>query len=300
MPLKQRLSGAKESKQPLFSFEFFPPRTQESAVHLKKTIEILKPLSPDFCSVTYGAGGSTRDLTLQLVSQIQNEVHLETMAHLTCIGASYDKIHQTLLTLKKNNIKNILALRGDLPKNNLPMGELRYAYQLIDLIYREFGQEFTIGGACYPEGHLENRDLETNVRHARQKIDAGASFLMTQLFFDTSVYFRFVDALLAARVDVPIFAGIMPVIDIAQMERMTQLCGASVPLHLKQQLSLLKNDPQASLQFGIAYAMHQCSQLISQGVFGIHFYTLNKSPSTRAILSALRALYPCQERAFYI
>lgn len=300
MPLKQRLYDYQKSKQPLFSFEFFPPRTDESVIHLKKTIEILKPLSPDFCSVTYGAGGSTRDLTVQLVSHIQNDINLETMAHLTCIGSSYDKIYQTLITLKKNNIKNILALRGDLPKNNEQIGELRYAYQLIDLIHREFGQDFTIGGACYPEGHLENRDLASNIRHARQKVDAGASFLMTQLFFDTNVYFRFVDALLAARVDVPIFAGIMPIIDVFQMERMTLLCGASVPIHLKQQFMLLKDDPQASLQLGIAYAMHQCSQLISQGVFGIHFYTLNKSPSTRAILSALRALYPCSEKTLYI
>lgn len=280
--------------EPVFSFEFFPPKTEEGERNLHAALEELAALEPDFTSVTYGAGGSTRDRTLDIVTGIKRDYGVEAMAHFSCVGATADELRQTIDRIRAAGVENVLALRGDPPQGETEWkatpGGLEYSTQLIALLAEHY--DFAIGAACFPEVHPEATDLAHDLRFLREKCAAGAGFLITQLFFDNRLYFDFVREARAAGIDAPIIPGIIPVTNVAQIKRFTQMCGASIPPALLEQLEHREDDPDAVIEFGVAYATAQCADLLARGAPGIHFYTLNKSPSTRAILSALRLLRP--------
>ena len=275
---------------PVFSFEFFPPKSDEGVENLIKTVDELGDLEPAFVSVTYGAGGTTRARTLDLVSRIRREFSLEPMAHFTCVGASRDDLHAVLSTMEEAGVENVLALRGDPPKGETefvpsPDG-LSHANELIELIAGRYG--FCVGAAAYPEVHPEAEDAEADLRRLQEKVAAGAQFLITQLFFDNGAYFAFVERAREAGITVPIVPGIMPVTNVAQIERFTRMCGATLPAPFIAALRAREDDPNAVADLGVAFATLQCQELLAGGAPGIHFYTLNRSPATRAILSALR------------
>ncbi|KFE62073.1 5,10-methylenetetrahydrofolate reductase [Hyalangium minutum] len=277
---------------PCFSFEFFPPKTDEGTANLLRTLEDLAPLEPGFVSVTYGAGGSTRDRTIELVTRIKQTTGIEAMAHLTCVGHTREELHDVLQKLKEAKVENVLPLRGDPPqgqKEFVPTpGGFRYASELVNFV-REEDFTFCLGGACYPEGHVETASRDDDLRHLKAKVDAGLDFLITQLFFDNAFYFDFVERARRAGINVPIVPGIMPITNYEQVQRFTRLCGATVPMRLGLQLERVKDQPESLVQLGVAHATVQCMELLARGVPGIHFYTLNKSPATRMIVSALRA-----------
>jgi methylenetetrahydrofolate reductase (NADPH) len=280
--------------EPLFSFEFFPPASDEGERNLRSALERLRELEPDFASVTYGAGGSTRERTLLVVGWLQRELGIEAMAHLTCVGADIGELRSTLDQIRRAGIENVLALRGDPPRGEAewrphPTG-LRYSSELIELIAGEYG--FCVGAACFPEVHPASPDPLSDLQYLKRKVQAGASFLITQLFFDNELYFRFVEAARFAGVHEPILPGIMPITSLQQIRRITGLCGATIPPALAQQLERRAEDPESVAELGVAYATLQCSELLAHGAPGIHFYTLNRSPATRAILSALKLARP--------
>ena len=284
--------------QPIFSFEFFPPKTDAGERVLGLALESLRQLSPAFVSVTYGAGGSDRDRTLELTKWIKRELGIEAMAHLSCVGVSSDQLTAILRDMESAGIENILALRGDPPKgapNWTPHPEgLRYSTELASLIGDTY--DACIGGACFPEVHPEAPDMAHDLRFLKEKVDSGVSFLISQLFFDNELYFRFVDEARAAGIDVPILPGIMPITDLRQIKTITELCGASIPQPLLEALEWRSHDPEAVLQLGVSYATLQCAELLARGAPGIHFYTLNRSHATRAILSSLQLHQPWVRR----
>ena len=277
-------------QRPVISFEFFPPRTAEAETQLASALEKLRPLSPSFVSVTYGAGGSTRDHTLRLVSSIRRDLGIETMAHLTCVGSTRNEITKVLEQLSAEGIENVLCLRGDPPKGQSTFkqtpGGFKYASELTAFVRSRY--KFCLGGACYPEGHVESSDTDRDLEHLKLKVTAGSEFLITQLFFDSSLYFKFVERARATNISLPIIPGIMPVTNVDQLERFTSMCGASIPTNLRERLNSVRNDPSAVRKVGVEYATHQCVELLNGGAPGIHFYTLNRSPSARAIFENLR------------
>jgi methylenetetrahydrofolate reductase (NADPH) len=279
---------------PAFSFEFFPPKTPEGEANLYRALEALRPLAPDFVSVTYGAGGSTRSKTLEIVARIREEHELEAMAHFTCVGATVDELRSTLDEMAGLGVDNVLALRGDPPAGQSEWtqteGGLRYSRELVELIAGNYG--FAIGAACFPETHIHATSAEDDLRYLKAKVDAGARFLITQLFFDNDLYFDFVERARAIGVDVPIVPGILPITGYGQLAKVTSLCGATIPDHVLEELDSRREDEEAVAEFGVAYATLQCADLLARGAPGIHFYTLNRSPATRAILSALRLWRP--------
>ena len=279
------------SNGPVFSFEFFPPKTPAGEQTLYQTIERLRPLQPTFVSVTYGAGGSTRDKTVELVRHIKHEIGIEAMAHLTCVGADRHEIHGVLEHLAGAGIENVLALRGDPPRDQdafIPtVNGFGFASELVQFI-REGGFDFCLGGACYPEGHVECRDLDQDLIHLKRKVDCGLDFVITQLFFDNADYFAFVERAHAGGVRVPIIPGIMPVTNLAQIERFTAMCGARIPDALRSRLERVRDDDEAVRTVGIEHATMQCRELLARGAPGIHFYTLNQSTATRGIFERLR------------
>jgi len=276
---------------PVFSFEFFPPKTDQGEQSLYRTIEHLRELRPTFVSVTYGAGGTTRDKTVELVCRIKHEIGIEAMAHLTCVGADREEIHAVLKRLHAGGIENVLALRGDPPRDQKEFvrtaNGFRYAAELVRFI-RDSGFSFTLGGAGYPEGHVECRDRAADLAHLKAKVDAGLDFVITQLFFDNADYFAFVGRARAHGIRVPIIPGIMPITNVAQIERFTSMCGARIPAALQARLNAVRNDEPAVRAVGIEHATAQCQDLLARGAPGIHFYTLNQSPATRAIFQQLR------------
>lgn len=279
---------------PVFSFEFFPPKTDEGTAALFETVSSLRELEPGFVSVTYGAGGSTRERTIAVVGRIKNELGVEAMAHFTCVGATVEELREVLGEIRAAGVENVIALRGDPPAGEQEFvqteGGLGHADELVTLIDSEF--DFCIAGACYPETHPEAESADADLAHAAAKVKNGAAFLVTQLFFDNEVYFDFVDRARAAGIDVPIIPGIMPIGGYEQIKRFTSLCGATIPSQLIDELEARKDDPTAIADIGVAYATLQCSELLARGAPGIHFYTLNKSPATSAILGALKASRP--------
>jgi methylenetetrahydrofolate reductase (NADPH) len=289
-----RIDEILEEQRPVFSFEFFPPKTEEGERNLWAALEELKRDEPAFVSVTYGAGGSTRDRTIGIVKRIKSEVGLEAMAHFTCVGATVEQLRGTLDEMRAAGVENVLALRGDPPEGQTEWtqteGGLRYSTELAELIAENY--EFSIGAACFPEVHPEAVDMESDIAFLKKKVEAGARFLITQLFFDNELYFDFVREARAAGIDVPIVPGIMPVTNFAQLKRFTEMCGASIPPDYERELAARADDPDAVSDLGIAYASIQCHELLARGAPGIHFYTLNKSPATRMILAALRAARP--------
>ena len=286
------------TEEPVFSFEFFPPKNDEGERILRLTLEDLRAFDPDFVSVTYGAGGSTRGRTIEVTKWLKQELGIEAMAHLSCVGTSRDELRGILDGIADAGIENVLALRGDPPRGETewrphPQG-LRYSTELAAMIRANY--PFCIGAACFPEVHAEAPDMAHDLHFLREKIDSGASFLITNLFLDNELYFRFVEEARAAGIDVPIIPGIMPVTNAGQIKTMTEMCGASVPQALLEALEWRSPDPDAVLQLGVAYATLQCAELLARGAPGIHFYTLNRSPATRAILSALKLLRPWVRR----
>ena len=296
------LRFAAERGEPVFSFEFFPPKNDAGVAALFETLLALRPLGPSFVSVTWGAGGSSRGRTLEMVTRIKRETEIEAMAHLTCVGASRKELEEQLAVICDAGITNVLALRGDPPRGQRefivhPEG-LAHSTDVVQLareVADKRGVSLCIGEACYPEGHPETRDLAKDLRHCRQKVDAGADFLITQLFFDNRRYFEFLGRARAAGIEVPILPGIMPITNVDQIERFTALCGAHIPPGLSAALRTRRDEPDAALQLGVAYAALQCAYLLRGGAPGIHFYTLNRSSATRAILAALRAQEPWRE-----
>jgi methylenetetrahydrofolate reductase (NADPH) len=295
MRIDERIAGGGE---PAFSFEFFPPKTDDGEANLAGALTELARLDPTFVSVTYGAGGTQaqRDKTIDIVSRIKADHGLEAMAHFTCVGATVDELRATLDRMRDAGIENVLALRGDPPAGveasawEAAEGGLRYSRELIELIRADY--DFAVGAACFPEVHLAAESAESDLRYTREKVDAGAKFLITQLFFDNAVYYDFVARARDAGIDVPIIPGIMPITNVSQVKRFTEMCGATIPPGLLRELELRSDQPEAVTDFGVAYATMQCADLLANGAPGIHFYTLNRSPSTRAILSALRCLAP--------
>ncbi|MBV9606545.1 MAG: methylenetetrahydrofolate reductase [NAD(P)H] [Solirubrobacterales bacterium] len=284
--------------EPVFSFEFFPPKTEEGEQKLRETLGTLRELEPDFVSVTYGAGGSTRGLTLELTKWIKQDLGIEAMAHLSCVGTSRDELCVILDSLIDAGIENVLALRGDRPQGDASWqphpGGLRYSSELASLIASRYPA--CVGAAAFPEVHPEATDMASDLRFLKQKVDSGVSFLITQLFFDNEAYFRFVDEARAVGIEVPIIPGIMPITDVSQIKRFTDMCGASIPKALLSELESRAHCPDAVLELGVSYATLQCAELLARGAPGIHFYTLNRSPATRAILAALRLLRPWVRR----
>ncbi|MEA2398926.1 MAG: methylenetetrahydrofolate reductase [Thermoleophilaceae bacterium] len=283
---------------PVFSFEFFPPQTDDGMTQLKSALSELSKDEPAYVSVTYGAGGSTRDRTVEVTKWIKQELGIEAMAHLSCVGEPVDRLREILDEVRDAGIENILALRGDPPRGESewkahPDG-LGSSPELIELISESY--DFCVGGACFPEVHPEAPSLEHDLIFCKRKVDAGASFLITQLFFDNELYFDFVREARAAGIEVPIIPGIIPVTNFAQIKRFTEMCGARIPDKFERELAARADDADAVKDLGVAYATLQCSALLARGAPGIHFYTLNRSPATRAILAALRAARPWDRR----
>ena len=278
-----------EQAKPSFSFEFFPPKDSDGFDQLFKTIDNLKPLNPAFVSVTYGAGGSTRSKTIDLVGRIKKEIGLESMAHLTCVGHNSDEILNVLGDIKKQNVDNVLALRGDPPAGEInftkPNNGFGYAVELVQFMCERFS--FCIGVAGYPEGHPESSNRKEDLFHLKKKVLAGASFIVTQLFFDNKYYFDFVANLRNIGVDVPVIPGIMPIVNLKQIKRFTKMCGATVPHDLMVRLEAVQDDPESVYQIGIDHAANQCRKLLMQGAPGVHFYTLNRSRATLSVLERL-------------
>jgi methylenetetrahydrofolate reductase (NADPH) len=282
------------SKRPTFSVEFSPPKTPEATRQLLETARQLRELEPDFVSVTYGAGGSTRDGTVEVTARLKDELGLETMAHLSCVGETTEGLAETLDRIEAAGIENVFALRGDPPRGQedfeQPAGGLGSAADLAEFI--EAGWDFGIGGACFPEVHPEAPDLETDLNYLKKKVEAGARFLITQLFFDNEVYFDFVRAARARGIDVPILAGVIPVASYAQTKRICSLCDATIPAPLEAAFEAAGGDADREFELGGAYAAQQCAELLIGGAPGIHFYALNRAPATRAVLGALKASRP--------
>jgi methylenetetrahydrofolate reductase (NADPH) len=285
---------------PVFSFEFFPPKTDAGEQNLYDALRELEPLEPSFVSVTYGAGGSSREKTIEIVKRIKDEFGLEAMAHFTCVGATVSQLRETLDEMRAAGIDNVLALRGDPPDGQRDWtrtdGGLEYSHELVELIEADY--PFAIGAACFPETHIDADSAESDLRYLAEKVRAGVDFLITQMFFDNDFYFDFVARARAAGVEVPIIPGVMPITRVGQLERMAQMCGSEIPDGLRAELHARADDAEAVLDFGVANATLQCAELLAAGAPGIHFYTLNRSPATRAILSALKLARPW-ERAIY-
>jgi methylenetetrahydrofolate reductase (NADPH) len=282
--------------RPVFSFEFFPPKTPEGEQNLREALKSLRDLEPDYVSVTYGAAGSTdqKQKTIDIVASIKRDYGMEAMAHFTCVNATVDELRATLDRMRDEGLDNVLALRGDPPPGQTEWtateGGLSYSRELIEMIRSDY--EFAIGAACFPETHIHATSPEDDLRYLKEKVDAGARFLITQLFFDNAYYWDFVRRAGEIGVDVPIIPGIMPITNAGQIKRMTELCGSALPPRLVAELDARSDDPEAVAEFGVAYATLQCADLLEHGAPGIHFYTLNRSPATRAILSALKVFEP--------
>jgi methylenetetrahydrofolate reductase (NADPH) len=289
--IRDILAEKKATGKPTVSFEFFPPKTEEGDRNLlENQIPALLATKPDFCSVTYGAGGSTREKTLMIVDRIQREHHLTALAHLTCVNHTQAEVAALLEKFRALGCKNILALRGDSPGGGefqATPGGFEFSSELVSFI-RQQG-DFSIGVAGFPEGHIANKNGKlADWEHLRGKVAAGADFVITQLFFDNQDYFEFQDFVKQKLgVSVPIIPGVIAILNAAQIRRFTQLCGSKIPPALHAKLVLLENDDAAALEFGIEYATQQCEALLRGGAPGLHFYTLNKAHSTVQVLKNL-------------
>jgi methylenetetrahydrofolate reductase (NADPH) len=289
----------RDADRPVFSFEFFPPKTEDGERNLEQALRALGPQQPDYVSVTYGAGGTTRDKTIDIVKRIKDDYGMEAMAHLTCVNATVDELRRTLDDMAHAGVENVLALRGDPPQGQKRWtkteGGFEYSHELVTLLAHDYG--FAIGAAAFPETHIHATSPEDDLRFLKAKVDAGAQFLITQMFFDDRYYFDFVDRARAAGIDVPIIPGVMPILSSAGIKRMTELSAAKLPAGLVAELDARAGDDEAVAELGVSYATLQASDLLANGAPGIHFITLNRSPATRAILSALKVFQPWQPAA---
>lgn len=278
-----------KQKHAVLSFEVFPPKKTSSIETIYSTLYDLEGLKPDFISVTYGAGGNAGDTsTLDIASYIKNKYNIEPLAHLTCVNYTREEIDLILDRLKASGIVNILALRGDINPNVPPKHDFRYASELVSYIKERGG--FHVSGACYPEGHPQAENMIQDILNLKAKVDAGAEHLVSQLFFDNSYFYSFREKARIAGINVPIEAGIMPVVNKAQIERMVTLCGASLPSKFTKMLHRFEHSPEALRDAGIAYAIDQIVDLVAQGVDGIHLYTMNNSYIAKKISDSISGL----------
>lgn len=276
-------------KKPVLSFEIFPPKKEAELENIDATLKLLAALHPDFISVTFGAGGSgAGNKTLELASKIRREYQIEPLVHLTCISYSKEEIKNILKRLEEAGLKNILALRGDVNPQIPIKDDFKYASELVTFI-KEQG-DFHVSGACYPEVHLEATDLVSDIRHLKKKVDAGAGHLVSQLFFDNKIFYDFQEKLKIAGIDVPVEAGIMPVTNRAQIERMVNMCGASLPEKFRRILDKYGDRKEALFDAGMAYAVNQIVELIAHGVDGIHIFTMNNPVVAGRICEGIKNL----------
>jgi len=285
-----KISQILDQGRQTFSFEFFPPKSDEGFDQLYQTIENLKSWNPGYVSVTYGAGGSTRSKTIELVGRIKQKIGLEGMAHLTYVGHTADEIRGVLDLLKEKGVDNVLALRGDPPQGAEKFVKtangFEYGNELVAFIRKNYS--FCLGVAGYPEGHAECPDKNVDLENLKRKVDAGADFIVTQLFFDNRFFIEFLERTRAIGIQVPIIPGIMPIINAKQTKRFTKMCGASIPADLLARLEEYQEDNLAIGKIGVEHATRQCEELLKIGVPGIHFYTLNRSKATLNILENLK------------
>ena len=274
-------------KKPTISFEVFPPNEIYSLDEVFGVIDELALLKPDFISVTYGAGGASRGRTVEIASKIKNKNHIEALAHLTCIGAEKDEIDSILTELKNNNIENILALRGDLPKDGTPLkkGDFLHASDLVK--YLKNNDSFSVGGAFYPEGHQDTNDL-LDLFNLKIKVDSGTDFIISQIFFDNEQFYEFRNKLEKLNINIPIVAGIMPVTNAKQIRKITSLWGCTIPEKLRKILDRYENNPKALKEAGIAYATEQIIDLMTSDIDGIHIYTMNKTETAKKIMNSIQ------------
>lgn len=281
-----------KQKKPSISFEFFPPKTQQAEEQLFNTIKDLQPLNPTFVSITYGAGGSTREKTREVVKRVHEETDLTVMAHLTCIAHTQQEIVEILEDYKKIGIQNILALRGDLPvdrKEEILKG-CRHADGLVRLIREKFGDYYCIAVASYPEKHPESPNIERDILNFKKKVDAGADFSITQMFFDNRFFYDFLDRIRKEGINIPVLAGIMPITNFSQISKFAHMCGATIPEDIVKKFEKFIDSPEDTKKLGIEIATQQCIDLINNGVDGLHFYTLNKSDATLIIYENIKTL----------
>lgn len=279
-----KISELFKRKKTIVSFEVFPPNNVYSLEDVYSSIDELAKLQPDFMSVTYGAGGAARGKTVEIASKIKNNYKIEALAHLTCLGAKKREIDDILEQLRKNNIENILALRGDKPKDGLPIeeGDFKYAQELVSYVKKK--RDFSIGGAYYPEGHQETNDL-LDLFNLKTKVDSGTDFLISQIFFDNESFYRFKDKLDKLQINIPLIAGIMPVTNAKQIRKITSMCGCSIPKKFQKILNKYEDNTQALKEAGTAYATEQIIDLITSDIDGIHLYTMNKVDTAKKIMA---------------
>ena len=276
----------------VFSFEVFPPKKDSDVSVVFNTLEQLGDLHPDFISVTYGAGGSAAGAsTTELVRYIKENLHTESIAHLTCVNSTHADIDAKILEFKENGIENVLALRGDINPNIPPKHEFLHASDLIE--YMKPRSDLSFSGGCYPEVHPESESLVEDIRHLKRKVDAGASHLISQLFFDNNSFMDFLEKARIAGINVPIEAGIMPCVNAKQIQRMVSMCGASLPLKFTKMINRYGDNPEAMRDAGIAYAVDQIIDLVAQGVDGIHLYTMNNPYIARKISESIEKVIRC-------
>ena len=291
MKISEILKQVKRS----ISFEFFPPKTAEGEEALFRTIKELEFIHPTFVSITYGAGGTTRERTIRVVKKIHTQTNLTVMAHQTCIGHTRKEIIDILSQYKEIGVQNVLALRGDIPQGQeetfvFPPDGCRYANELVSLIRETFGDWFSIGVAAYPEGHPESPDLDTDIHYFKKKVEAGAEFAITQMFFDNRYFYNYIEKLQKEDIDIPVIPGIMPITNFKQIKKFADMCGATIPGELIQKLQAVADKPEEIEKIGIDYAIKQCEDLLKNGVKGLHFYTLNKSKATIEIYNHIKDL----------
>ncbi len=271
-----------------FSFEFFPARTPEAVVKLETTVERLAKLNPDYFSVTFGAGGSTREPTFETVENIREKTTIETAPHISCMGVMADEILEVLESYRSAGIKKLVTLRGDLPSGSAGgSGQLRYANELVEFIRKETGDHFHIEVAAYPEFHPQASTASADLQNFKRKVDAGANGAITQYFYNPDAYFRFVDSCEKLGIDIPIVAGVMPIINCSQLVRFSEACGAEIPRWILRRLQEFGDDRPAIREFGIDVTTELCDHLLSGGAPGIHFYTMNQSAASEAIWNNL-------------
>ena len=270
------------------SFEFFPPKTDEQRDTLEKALPKLKSQSPDYVSVTFGAGGSTLSYTPETIRHLRENHALEAAPHISCMGGSREEIRALLKQYRDSGCKRLVALRGDLPSGMATVGEIRYASDLVAFIRNETGDHFHIEVACYPEVHPQSDDAHADLKHFKTKIAAGANGAITQYFYNADAYFHFVDAARKAGIDVPIVPGIMPIGNFTQLRRFSDLCGAEIPRWLAKRLSALGDDADSIREFAADVVGALCRRLVEGGAPGLHFYTLNRAKATLAVIERMR------------
>lgn len=287
----RKISDIFKEKKRTLGFEFFPPKTPKGLLKLYETAHLLKDLEPDYCSVTYGAGGSTRDKTMEVVDELQKRFGLPVMHHLICNCHSVTEIKQILNRMRERNIRNVLALYGDLPQgeNIFPEDkrEIKYCYELCKIL-KAYDDYFCVAVAGFPYGHINSPDRDTDIEYLKVKLESGGDFVITQLFFDNAVYFEYIEKLKKNKIQVRVIPGILPIVNYEKMLKFCADCGVIVPKKVHEIFKPIAQDEEASKKAGVDFAVKQCRELLDKGACGLHFFTLNKTDPTREIIKQLR------------